>query len=253
MPVSIASSEKTVCPPGVVRRAARQPSSTSGVTHNVRLPRRRRPASYSAQLFTRNFILGMWRRRGELCLFGMEGAAFQESVPEHPIFNPIRATTPGKRVRLGCLGGALLRPIAEVLRSCQRSILLMMAIIMPECACPSQPAAVRRVIGAMMHTPALVLLFRSGKLAKIAGPIKRIAAQKGIPAVPPIDLAPSCRYHKGVVSAFSERIQATARGHPDDRITQCIGSGARPERRPADSAGCISVVAASQRRDPAKP
>ena len=195
----------------------------------------------------------MWRRRGALCLFGMEGAAFQESVPEHPIFNPIRATTPGKRVRLGCLGGALLRPIAEVLRSCQRSILLMMAIIMPECACPSQPAAVRRVIGAMMHTPALVLLFRSGKLAKIAGPIKRIAAQKGIPAVPPIDLAPSCRYHKGVVSAFSERIQATARGHPDDRITQCIGSGARPERRPADSAGCISVVAASQRRDPAKP
>src|ERR1019366_679192 len=74
------------CPPGVVRRAARQPSSTSGVTHNVRLPRRRRPASYSAQLFTRNFILGMWRRRGELCLFGMEGAAFQYSVPEYPIF-----------------------------------------------------------------------------------------------------------------------------------------------------------------------
>src|ERR1017187_2014142 len=108
MPVSIASSEKTVCPPGVVRRAAHQPSSTSGVTHNVRLPRRRRPASYSAQFFTRNFILGMWRRRGALCLFGMEGAAFQESVPEPPIFNPIRATTPGKRVRLGCLGGGAL-------------------------------------------------------------------------------------------------------------------------------------------------
>src|ERR1017187_2340829 len=68
------------------RTLAENTPSTSGVTHNVRLPRRRRPASYSAQLFTRNFILGMWRRRGELCLFGMEGAAFQYSVPEYPIF-----------------------------------------------------------------------------------------------------------------------------------------------------------------------
>src|SRR5450631_475164 len=44
------------CPPGVVRCAACQPSSTSAVTHNVRLPRRRRPASYAAQFFTLNFI-----------------------------------------------------------------------------------------------------------------------------------------------------------------------------------------------------
>src|SRR5664279_5331614 len=44
------------CPPGVVRCAACQPSSTSAVTHNVKLPRRRSPASYCAQFFTRNFI-----------------------------------------------------------------------------------------------------------------------------------------------------------------------------------------------------
>ena len=49
---------------------------------NVRLPRRRRPASYSAQFFTWNFILGMWWRREELCLLGIEGVAFQKSVPD---------------------------------------------------------------------------------------------------------------------------------------------------------------------------
>jgi hypothetical protein len=40
------------------------------------------PASYSAQFFTLNFILGMWWRRELLCLFGMEGEAFQYSVPD---------------------------------------------------------------------------------------------------------------------------------------------------------------------------
>jgi hypothetical protein len=46
-------------PLGIIRGTARQPSSASGVTHNVKLPRRRRPASYSAQFFTLNFILRM--------------------------------------------------------------------------------------------------------------------------------------------------------------------------------------------------
>src|ERR1035437_6479803 len=55
---------------------------------------------------------------------------------------------------------------------------------------------VRRVIGAMMQTPALVRPSRPGKLANLAGPIKGIAAQKGIPGGPPIDPAPPCRYHK---------------------------------------------------------
>ena len=37
---------------------------------------RLRTATPTAQFFTRNFILGMWRRRGALCLFGMEGKPF---------------------------------------------------------------------------------------------------------------------------------------------------------------------------------
>src|ERR1019366_1792380 len=94
MPVSIASSEYLGCPPGVVRRAARQPSSTSGVTHNVRLPRRRSPASYSAQFFTLNFIFGMWWRRDALCLFGIELVAFLGSISDYLLSMPIHATTP---------------------------------------------------------------------------------------------------------------------------------------------------------------
>src|ERR1035441_2999924 len=86
------------CPPVVVRRAACQPLSTSGVTHNVRLPRRRSPASYSAQFFTLNFILGMWWRREELCLFGMEGGSLSGFSPRLPDFSPIHATMLIKRV-----------------------------------------------------------------------------------------------------------------------------------------------------------
>ena len=52
---------------------------------NVRLTRRRSTASYSAQFFTWNFILGMWWRREELCLLGIEGVAFQKSVPDYTI------------------------------------------------------------------------------------------------------------------------------------------------------------------------
>src|SRR5450631_422158 len=60
-------------------------TSTSGVNHKVKLPRRRSPASYSAQFFTLNFILGMWSRRAALCLFGIGGEAFQYFVPDYPI------------------------------------------------------------------------------------------------------------------------------------------------------------------------
>ena len=55
---------------GVGRRVARHAAITSCVTHNVRLPRRRSPASYCAQFLTLNFIFGMWCRRSALCLFG---------------------------------------------------------------------------------------------------------------------------------------------------------------------------------------
>ena len=45
------------------------------VTHNVKLPRRRRPASYSDQFVTLNDIFGMRCRRSALNLLGMSDAA----------------------------------------------------------------------------------------------------------------------------------------------------------------------------------
>src|ERR1035437_2528510 len=65
-----------------------QPSSTTGVTHNVRLPRRRRPASYSAQFLTLNFILGICWRRPALCLFGMEGGQLFRILSKTTRFQP---------------------------------------------------------------------------------------------------------------------------------------------------------------------
>jgi hypothetical protein len=55
-------------------RVARHPSIASGVNHTVRLPRARRPASYSAQLVTRWRCLGMWWRRSACALNGKRGA-----------------------------------------------------------------------------------------------------------------------------------------------------------------------------------
>jgi hypothetical protein len=49
------------------------PATASGVNHTVKLPRARRPASYSAQLVTRCFCLGMWCRRSAFALKGMVG------------------------------------------------------------------------------------------------------------------------------------------------------------------------------------
>src|SRR5258708_37675390 len=68
---------------------------TSSVTHNVRLPRRRRPASYANQFFTRNFIFGMWWRRAALCLFGMDRIASPLTIPASLLDSDgLHATTP---------------------------------------------------------------------------------------------------------------------------------------------------------------
>src|SRR5258708_4288928 len=68
---------------------------TSSVTHNVRLPRRRRPASYANQFFTRNFIFGMWWRRAALCLFGMDRIASPLTVLASLLDSDgVHATTP---------------------------------------------------------------------------------------------------------------------------------------------------------------
>lgn len=54
-----------------MRFGACQYDRASAVIHRVRLPRRRRPASYSAQFVSVNFILPMRWRREALCLKGI--------------------------------------------------------------------------------------------------------------------------------------------------------------------------------------
>ncbi|MGX5851698.1 hypothetical protein ACWGTO_32325 [Mesorhizobium sp. PL10] len=54
---------------------------TSGVSHKVKLPRRRSPASYSCQFVTLNFILPMRWRRVALCLKGMDTTTRLLSLP----------------------------------------------------------------------------------------------------------------------------------------------------------------------------
>src|SRR5215218_10249460 len=56
-----------------MRGAATQAAIASGVNQTVRLPRARRPASYSAQLVTRCCCFGMWRRHAALALNGTAG------------------------------------------------------------------------------------------------------------------------------------------------------------------------------------
>src|SRR4051794_21688109 len=56
-----------------MRGSARQAAIASGVNQIVRLPRARRPASFSAQLVTRCRCFGMWRRHAALALNGTAG------------------------------------------------------------------------------------------------------------------------------------------------------------------------------------
>src|SRR3954462_13865070 len=61
------------CPPGVVRGSAAHPSIASALNHTVRLPRRRRLASYAGQFVTLCVCLGTWRRRVWFSLKGKAG------------------------------------------------------------------------------------------------------------------------------------------------------------------------------------
>src|SRR3954453_5579665 len=69
------------CPPRLVRGAAAQAATASGVNHTVRLPRARRPASYSAQLVTRCRCFGMWWRQAVLALNGTARVQASEKGP----------------------------------------------------------------------------------------------------------------------------------------------------------------------------
>src|SRR4051794_37116550 len=81
-----------------MRGSALHASIASIVNHTVRLPRARRPASYSAQLVTGCRCLGMWRRQAALALNGTAGVRVSGKGPPSyaaqlpmPI-GPIRAT-----------------------------------------------------------------------------------------------------------------------------------------------------------------
>src|SRR3954453_18859919 len=69
----MARAEYQGCPPGVVRGAAAHPSIASALNHTVKLPRRRRPASYAGQFVTLCVRLGMWWRRSWFSLKGKAG------------------------------------------------------------------------------------------------------------------------------------------------------------------------------------
>src|SRR3954453_7966521 len=69
------------CPPRVVRGSALQALIASGVNQTVRLPRARRPASYSAQLVPRCRCFGMWRRQAVLALNGTAGVQVSGKGP----------------------------------------------------------------------------------------------------------------------------------------------------------------------------
>src|SRR3954465_12927408 len=79
--VVIARSEWGGCPPRLVRGAAAQAATASGVNQTVRLPRGRRAASDSAQLVPRCRCFGMWRRQAVLALNGTAGVQASEKGP----------------------------------------------------------------------------------------------------------------------------------------------------------------------------
>src|SRR3954466_13765186 len=94
------------CPPRVVRGAAAHAATASGVNHTVRLPRARRPASYSAQLVTRCRCFGMWRRQAALALNGTAGG---QASGEGPSSSTAQLPTPtGRSVQQGGIQAVVL-------------------------------------------------------------------------------------------------------------------------------------------------
>src|SRR5215203_4985987 len=82
-----------------MRGGAAQAATASGVNQTVRLPRARRPASYSAQLVTRCCCLGMWRRQAALALNGT--AEIRVSGKEPSSHNAQLPTPTGRSVQQG--------------------------------------------------------------------------------------------------------------------------------------------------------
>src|SRR3954466_15566854 len=82
------------------RRSMQQ--GASGVNQTVRLPRARRPASYSAQLVTRCRCFGMWRRQAVLALNGTAGVQASEKGPSS--YTAQLPTPTGRSVQQGDTG-----------------------------------------------------------------------------------------------------------------------------------------------------
>src|SRR5215213_4202768 len=82
-----------------MRGAAAQAATASGVNQTVRLPRARRPASYSAQLVTRCRCFAMWRRQAALALNGT--AEIQASGKEPSSYTAQLPTPTGRSVQQG--------------------------------------------------------------------------------------------------------------------------------------------------------
>src|SRR5215208_8063067 len=98
LPNSISKSANLTVP-RVVRGAAAQAAIASGVNQTVRLPRARRPASYSAQLVTRCRCFGIWRRQVALALNGT--AEIQASGKGPSSYTAQLPTPTGRSVQQG--------------------------------------------------------------------------------------------------------------------------------------------------------
>src|SRR5215212_230449 len=93
--VRIARAEYQGCPPRVVRGSACHAWTASAVNQTVKLPRWRRPASYSRQFVTLRFCRGIWWRRSWFSLKGTLGIRGQvrgrPATPARPAAPPARS------------------------------------------------------------------------------------------------------------------------------------------------------------------
>src|SRR3954447_25048237 len=95
----------------------------SGVNQTVRLPRARRPASYSAQLVTRCRCFGMWRRQAALALNGTAPVpALGEGASSYTAQLP---TPTGRSVQQGGVSLEKFGRIKNTFRRSERVMLLL--------------------------------------------------------------------------------------------------------------------------------
>ncbi len=109
--VAIARAEYEGCPPRVVRGSALHAATASAENHTMRLPRARRPASYSAQLVTRCRCFGMQCLRSAFALNGKRGVPgwWRGLAPASNYLQPPKGAIRATRRRQGYLLAAPVR------------------------------------------------------------------------------------------------------------------------------------------------